>query len=294
MADLFYTLILRYSYCMYQYCYLNGKVTLSSKASVPINDIGILRGFGVFDFIKIYNGVPFRLDEHIDRLERSAKLLGLKLPYSKKHIIEITRNLIKKNKANTGCVRIILTGGETIGGISFDSKKPTFAILIEDVKDLPPSLFKKGAKLITYEHMRPFFSAKTTNYVQSVLLQKKKQQAGAIDILYVHNGKVLEPSTSNIFMFKRDALITTKDNVLIGITRNAVLDVARDHFKIKEKDFRISELLSADEVFITASNKEILPIVKIDGSLISNGRVGGKTKKLMESFDEVIAKETSL
>ena len=125
---------------------------------------------------------------------------------------------------------------------------------------------------------------KTTHYITAVKFQPKRKKKKAIEILFISKGKVLECSTSNIFMFKGKKLITPQNSVLLGITRKAVLDVARKQFKIEERDITLAELLKAEEVFITSSFKDIVPIVKIDNKIICKGIVGENTKILMNVF----------
>ena len=134
------------------------------------------------------------------------------------------------------------------------------------------------------EHGRQFMSYKTTNYIQAVLLQKERKEAGALEILYSFGGRVLECSTSNFFIVKNGRLITPKDDILLGITRKVTIDLARPSIKIEERPLGIEETFAADEAFLTSSFKEIVPVVAIDGKKIGGGKVGPITKKLMGSF----------
>jgi len=129
--------------------------------------------------------------------------------------------------------------------------------------------------------------AKTTHYITAVKLQSRRKQAKAVEILFVSNGEVLECSTSNIFMFIGNVLMTPKDNILFGITRKAVLDIAKKHFKIKERGISMPELMKADEIFITSSFKDIIPIIKIDKNTVGGGMVGKNTRKVMKLFSEL-------
>ncbi len=188
-------------------------------------------------------------------------------------------------------MRFVLTGGTTIGGLSFDPKHGHFFILLETPKPNDPSWYENGAKLITHEHIRAFSDIKTTNYITAVSLQGERKQKGAIEILYTFGGNVLEGTTSNFFMIKDEVIITPKDNILIGITRNFVIKLAKkEGYKVIERDIDVTELREADEAFITASNKEIVPIVKIDTYKIGHGKVGENTKLLMEKYGDVIKK----
>lgn len=274
-----------------KYCYLNGRIIPTDRALIHINNIGITRGFGVTDVLKTYHGKVFLLKEHIRRFQNSAKTLGLKIPISSAKIGSVLKTLIAKNKSLEVQIRLVLTGGIAVSGLQFDKNKPTFFILIEDSISLPQVLYRKGGKLITFEHQRFFPTAKTTNYIVAVNLQPRRIKEKAVEILFISGGIVREPSTSNIFMFKGNTLVTPKDKILIGMTHNFVIKLARPFYRVQERDITLKELLAADEVFITATNKEILPIVKIDGKLIKNGKVGKRTQHLMKIFSQKVGSD---
>ena len=271
------------------YCYYNGTIQPTVKVGLPLNDLGILRGYGVFDFLRTYNGKPFHLKDHFARFKNSARLFDLKVPITEKECAAIIWSLMKKNKMEEASVRLVLTGGSSENGILL-SKIPSFFILMEDLYEFPTTVFQKGGKLITYEHDRLIPESKNLNYISAVKLQAKKKQAGALEILYVSNDYISEASTSNIFMVKNGVLVTTKEGILAGITRKIVLALAKKNMPVEERPIRLTELLKADECFITATNKKITPIVKIDTAIIGNGRPGEYTKKLLSEFDTLIAK----
>ena len=252
-----------------------------------LRDLGALRGFGVFDVLRTYNGKPFMLKEHFARLKNSAGVLDLKLPISANEFEARIFQLLKKNKFEEAVVRSVLTGGVASDGIN-GKTNPTFFILLEPLPTLNKNLYKNGIKLITCDHLREFAQAKTTNYILAVLLQKKLKKEKAFEVLYAWQDKILECSTSNFFIFKGDTLITPKDNILIGITRNAVMRLAKEKFKIEERDIAKEELAFATEAFISATNKEIIPVVRIDDFAVGNGRVGPNTQWLMNCFSRFV------
>lgn len=270
------------------YCYLNGKFVPLNKACVSLNDIGLLRSYAIFDIVRIYNNKPFLLDKHLNRFYKSAQFLKLKVPISKNKTTLIIQKLILKNKLLDSFVQMVLTGGETKRGLTYDYNSPNFFILNKPLKQFPLSIYQKGIKLITYNHLREFPEIKTTNYITAVWLQNLKNKKNAHEILYVYDNKILEGSMSNFFIFKKDTLITPKNNILKGITRNFVLTIAKNYFKIQERDILIKELSEIDEAFITNTTKEIMPAVKIDNLKIGNGKVGQKTTFLIELFREYI------
>lgn len=272
---------------MYTYGYLNGEVVRTDKPQLYLDDIGLLRGFGSFDFFRIYNTVPLDYDMHFARFVASSKQMGLRVPIAKQALAEVLQTLLKKNKVTDAHVRIVLTGGKTKDGLL--PSTPNLFVLLEPRKDLPATLYTAGARLITFEHQRPFATAKTTNYQQAVVLQKEKKQRGAVEVLYVSHGKVLEASTSNVCIVKKGTIITPKENVLSGITKRVVLKLAQKHgYKIVERDVRVAELVAADEVFITATNKKVLPITHIDGKVIGSGKVGEVSRALNKMYEDHI------
>ncbi len=268
---------------MYPFVFLNDSVVTKRRATIPLNDIGFLRGYAVFDFIKVYQGTPFLLRDHLKRLRASARWLGLKLPKSATEIQDIIAVLLEKNKLqDQDCsVRLVLSGGVMVNGLQFDPTSPTFAVLIERPHHISPEVFERGGRLVTYEHQRLFPEAKTTNYLAGVKAQKKREQKGAIEVLFVDEGRVLEAATSNVFMVKGGRVITPQKGVLPGITRNKVIERARQlGYQVEEKEVSLLELGQADEVFLTATNKEVVPIIRVDGQVIGDGRPGAITRAL--------------
>jgi branched-chain amino acid aminotransferase len=272
---------------MYPYCFFNGKIIKSDKPLLKLNDIAVLRGFASFDFMRIYDGKPFQFKDHMKRFKNTSKLMGLKNSFSDEKIEEALTQLITKNKQRDYQVRFVLTGGETKNGLQ--PSTPVFYILFEKLIDLPQSTYTKGAKLITHEHQRTLPDAKNSNYMQAVLLQNKKIKEKAIEILYTSQGNILEASTSNIFIIKNNTLYTPKDNILKGITRKLIIDIANKlKYKVEEKEISTKELFDADEVFLSATNKKVLPIVQIDSKIIKDGKVGEITRKLLEEYNKLI------
>lgn len=265
---------------MKQYCYINGKIIPQKEASLSINDLGILRGYGVFDLLRTYNGAPFLMKEHLIRFRKSARLVNIKIPIAEKQIVRIITRLLAKNKNKDANIKMVLTGGMP------GADSPTLFILVEKLVEPPASLYERGIKLVTFNHQREMPKAKTLNYATAFKLQDWRQQQRAYEILYISGGCVLEATTSNFFIIKKNKLITPKKNILIGITRNFVLKLARGKFLIEERDIDLKDLARAEEAFITATNKEILPVVKINNRKIGQGKVGRKTKELITLFRE--------
>jgi branched-subunit amino acid aminotransferase/4-amino-4-deoxychorismate lyase len=270
---------------MEKYCFLNGKILPLTEAKVGVEDIGILRGYGIYDGLMALGGKPFHFADHWNRLLSGAHALNLNVPITEEKAQKIIEELAAKNgfmeRAN---VRIILTGGQTIGGIEYNFENPTFFILVEKWESLPLNFYESGSKLVTYRHMRELPEYKTANYIRAVNLQNWRKEEKAVEILYTYDGEVLECATSNIFIVKNKTLITPTENILKGITRKVILELAEGKYKTEERPIREEELKTADEIFITSSFKDIVPIVKIDDFEVGSGKIGSITKDLMGKF----------
>jgi D-amino acid aminotransferase len=274
---------------MNQYCFLNGQIVPVDEAKVSVLDIGLLRGYGIYEGIAAFKGKPFRFADHWNRFLFGAHILNLNVPITEEKGEKVITELLEKNgfkdRAN---IRFILTGGQTIGGIEYNFETPTFYIVTENWEALPKELYEDGAKLITYRHLRELPEFKTINYIRAVNLQNFRKEEKAVEILYTYDGEVLECATSNVFIVKDGALITPAENILKGITRKVVLEIASQKYQIEERPVTEAELKTADEVFITSSFKDVVPVVKIDDFTVGNGGVGAVTKDLMGEFAKVI------
>ena len=268
----------------HNYCYFDGKIIPISKARISPDDLGVLRGYGVFDFLRTYNGRPFHLEEHFERFKNSAKEVGLKVPVSYVEVEKAIFSLLKKNRVVDGSFRLVMVGGQTTSGLL--AQKPVFYILGEEVYEPSKKELTSGVRLITHEYMRYVPEAKTTNYIEAVRMQNEKNKKKAYEILYVNNGHIFECSTSNIFLIKGTTLITPLEGILGGITREVILELAAPYFKIEERPVSISEINEADEIFISGTNKKVLPVVTVDEIKIGNGKVGEQTKILQALFEE--------
>jgi branched-subunit amino acid aminotransferase/4-amino-4-deoxychorismate lyase len=274
-----------------KYCFLNGKILPLEEAKISIWDIGLLRGYGIYDGIAAFGGKPFRFADHWNRFLSGAGVLNLNVPITEEGAEKAISELLEKNglfkRAN---IRMILTGGNTVAGIEYNFDEPTFYILTEKWESLLKENYTEGGKLVTYRHMRHLPECKTINYIRGVNLQNWRKEEGAVEILYTYDGDVLECATSNIFLVKDRTLITPAENVLKGITGKIVREIAGNDFEIQERIVREGELRDADEVFITSSFKDIVPIVRIDDFTVGRGSVGPVTIELMKRFANYVAK----
>ncbi len=272
---------------MKKYCYINEKIVEEKNACISPYDLGILRGYGVFDFMcTTKDNKPFLLHDHWMRLKRSADELQLTLPINKKEFTAIVNTLIQKNPYENPAIRSVLTAGVSKNGITLP-KKPTFYILIHDITKLLPKkqFYKNGASIITHEFSRDNHASKTTNYIEAIKKQKEKNRRNAIEILYLDKKNILECTTANIFIIKNNELFTPKDDILSGITRKLVIKLAKkNNISVHEQKITKKQLFDADEVFITGSAKNILPITKVDSQKIGNEKPGQLTQKIHELY----------
>ena len=274
---------------MKNYCYFNGKITTLEKIKISPYDLGVLRGYGVFDVMRAQNGKPFLFDEHWKRFVNSADELNLKIPINKKKYKILVELLLKKNHFKESIIRTVMTGGISENGFLYSPKKETFYIIIEKFQPLPEEIFKNGAAVMTVEYERHIPHAKITNYVMAIKNQEVRIKNNALEIIYVKDGKALEASTSNFFIVKEGKIITPKEKILLGTTRNLSLKIAQKAgYKVQEREVKTEEIYSADEMFLTATNKDIVPVVKVDGKRIGTGKVGKITEVRMSDFGDFV------
>ncbi len=265
--------------------YVNGAFVEEDQAKISVNDLSVIRGFGVFDFLRTYNGVPFHLDDHLHRLERSARLIGLSLPHPLAKIREITLETLRRNSHTESNIRLVVTGGLSSDGIT-PGDSPQLLIMITPVKEMPPQWYSEGAKIITCHVERFMPGAKSINYIPAILCQREARQQQAIEAIYVdRNGYMLEGTTSNVFAFIGDTLVTPPCNrVLPGITRQVVIRLAEKEFTLVERDLHKDEVRLIDEAFLASTVREVAPITAIDSVKIGDGTPGLRSRKIMDLF----------
>lgn len=266
--------------------FVDGRYVDAENAMIPVDDLAVLRGFGVCDIIRTFDKKPYLLKEHIQRLEKSAIEIGLKLPWSKKEIAQIIIDTLEKNRLDAEAnIRIVVTGGSSTD-FFYPQDKPRLIVLITDLKPLPSEWYTNGIKVITRHEERSVPGAKVISYIPAALAMKEAQKKGAVESIYVNpNNEVMEGTTSNLFMVINGTLITPKEGVLNGVTRQAVISLAKNICPVKQDAISLKQFLNADEIFITGTNKGIVPVVQVDGKIIGTGKPGEVTKKLMAALD---------
>jgi branched-chain amino acid aminotransferase len=274
---------------MKQYCYFNGKIVELEKAGISPYDLGIIRGYAFFDVMRTANGKPFLLKEHFLRLKKSAKEMKLSVPFSLEEFEVAILRLLKLNKLEKGAtIRTVITGGLSADSFSI-GEKPTAYILAENFHAFPEVCYRKGAKLLVLENSLSFTMAKiTANYGEAIKAQELRKKKKAHEILYVKDGKIFECSTSNIFIVKNGEIVTPKEGMLFGTTRALILKRHARKFKIVEREVTLKELEEADEVFLTATNKGVVPVVEVGEKKISDGKIGAISRELMKAYQDLI------
>lgn len=267
--------------------FLNGRIVSESELLISPRDLGFTRGYAVFDFLITYNGKPFKLDEHIDRLFNSADLIHLKIPWNKEQIKEWIMQTLQANPTGEKTVKIIISGG--ISDFILPSGDPTIIIMVDPRYMYPASLYEDGMAVKTVKFKRTNPSAKTNNYVKAIS-EMLQFEHGIEDAIYYDDKQVYEPTTSNLFALISGKLLTPKSNVLPGITKEVLLEILKLDIPVVEQDFRIEDLRNASELFLCSSNREIAPVVKMDGKDVGDGKVGPVTREVMRQFNEYTSK----
>jgi len=277
--------------------YLNGKFVDQSEATVSVFDHGLLYGDGVFEGIRSYGGLVFKLREHIDRLFESAHTIMLKVPMTREELIEVIRQSLRVNKLRDAYIRVVVTRGE--GDLGLDPRKcsrPTVFVIADKIELYPKSLYERGLELITVATQRNVPEAlnpqiKSLNYLNNILAKIEAITAGFEEaIMLSSSGYVTECTGENLFIIKGRSLLTPPPyiGVLRGITRQSVMDLAAGlRLEVREELLTRHDLFNADECFLTGTAAEIVPVVKIDGRAIGAGVPGPSTQRLQKAFRQI-------
>ena len=263
---------------------VNGKFFPRNKAKISALDNGFLYGDGVYETMRVYDGVVFEFDQHLARLQKSTNAIGLKIVWPLAKIREWTYKIIKSNRLKSARARITVSRGEN--GPDFNScKNPTLVINAQKLI-LDPKIYRDGMAAVTLRLQRILPEIKTVGLTHMI------QGYRAMDLSKVEEGIIVDKKdfvreglATNVFVVRNGVIWTPKTGILMGTTRGLVIKLARDnHVKVVEKDFKIGELLKADEIFVTNRPKEIMPVTKLNGKKVGNGKVGEITKRMMKAY----------
>ena len=245
------------------YCYINKQFLPVEEAGVSVTDLLVQRGYGIFDYLRVANNKPLFLEDHLERFYNSSNTMRLQLKETKEEVLQIVHELIKMNNLSYSGIRLIIGGGDSADGYTIF--EPSLLIIQQPLVAPPDSLTVQGIRLASFEYQRQLPRVKTTDYLMAIHLQPWMKEQGADDILYYSNGIVRECPRSNFFMIKNGKIITSANQMLLGITRKNILKIAAENnIPFEERDITIEEVKTADEAFITSSTKRVTVVRQID------------------------------
>lgn len=275
--------------------FINGSYVQEAEAKISVLDLSILRGFGVFDYLRTYEGRPFHLWDHLLRLKYSAEKIGLELPYTLEEIAEIVGQVLERSSYPEASIKILATGG--VSPDQFMPQNPaTLIVFAYPLLPQLPELYQEGIKVITTPLSRSLPSCKTTQYIPGIVALSQGRKVNAFEALYVNGqGEILEATTSNFFGVKGGRLYTCmSEEVIAGITREVVLKLVKDHIEVCFEPIQVDAIGQLDEAFITSSNKEVMPVTQIDEIPIdrasceaqgkAQSQVGPITRQIIDLF----------
>lgn len=278
--------------------YIDGKFYPEEEAKISVFDHGLLYGDGVFEGIRAYEGRIFKLEEHLSRLEDSAKAILLKMPLARDEMRKAILETCKRNSMKSGYLRLVVTRGKGCLGLSPEScKKATIIIIASKLELYPEKYYKDGLRVVTGATWRNSPAAldpgiKSLNYLNNILAKIEGQQAGAQEVILLNpQGLVAECSGDNIFVWKGEMLTTPclSSGALNGITRATVLEIAKAAgWNSQEGNVRRYDLFTAEEMFLTGTGAEIIPVVEVDGRKIGSGSPGKRTLDVIKRYHQLV------
>jgi branched-chain amino acid aminotransferase len=278
--------------------YVNGRIVSKDDAVVSVFDHGFLYGDGVFEGIRVYDGRIFRLEEHLDRLYASAKTIMLEIPLDRDAFRAALVETVRASGLRDAYVRPVVSRG--VGDLGIDPRKcpqPTVVIIVDAIRLYPAEAYARGLRMVTASVRRPAPDAlngrvKSLNYLNNILARLEANRAGVDEALMLTaDGYVCECSADNVFIVTGGQVLTPAAHLglLQGITRDAVLDLAREAgLPAAERVFTLHDVYTADECFLTGTGAEIAPVVEVDGRPIGDGRPGPVTRRLTQAFRDLV------
>lgn len=271
--------------------YLNGEFIPLDKAMIPVLDRGFIFGDGIYEVIPVYKGVPFRIDEHLQRLANSLSAIKIDNPHTNEEWLGLLSELIsKQEEANLSIYLQITRGIAPRDHVFPNDVTPTIFIMTNPMKQTDIKIFEEGIAAIVLEDTRwKNCHIKSIALLPNILLKQQAQEASAYEAILIRDGFVTEGAASNVFIVKDETIITPpkSNKVLPGITRDLILELAlKNDIKCKEAEISEAELLDADEIWISSSTREILPVVKLDRKAIGNEKPGAVTRKIFDIYKQ--------
>lgn len=266
---------------MAKYVILNGELVPEPDAKIHVSDLGLRRGYAVFEFFRVMRGIPLFFEDHLARFQRSAELLFLEPAWKVEKIQQFVFQLVEANGLQEAGVQLVLTGGYSPD--AFTPTTPNLIITEAEVRPYPAEQYEQGVKVITHRNLRELPEAKTTDYLMAVRLIPRMRSLGAVEVLYHDGRRMLEGARSGLGIITAEGvLVTAGSSVLESITRRRLLGVARELLPIEERDIPLEEFFAAPEVFILSSTRGVMPVTQVDDRKV--GTVGPHTRRLMQAF----------
>jgi D-alanine transaminase/branched-chain amino acid aminotransferase len=263
--------------------YLNGQFIEEEKSVLQVGDLSIQRGFAIFDYFRTRNFTPLFLDNYLDRFFNSATMIGLQPAIAREELVAVINELIQRNQMANAGIKMILTGGYSAD--SFEPATPNFIILQQPIQLPSKEKFNNGLSIIFHEYLRDLPKIKSTNYLMAIWLRNKLKEQKADDVLYVKDNLALEFPRANVFaVTKSGTIVTPEENVLNGITRMMILQLAEKKYQVEKRPVNVEELFDAAEIFLTSTTRRILPVLKLNDQVIGEGKPGTVTVDLYNSF----------
>ncbi|MBP6507829.1 MAG: branched-chain-amino-acid transaminase [Opitutaceae bacterium] len=274
--------------------YLDGKFVDDADAKVSVFDHGLLYGDGVFEGIRLYGGNVFRLDEHLERLEYSAKAILLKLPLTRQELSDVTCETCRLNNLKDAYIRLVVTRGVgDLGLAPWLCAKPSIFVIASKISLYPQEHYDNGLAIVTVPTRRINPAAlpptiKSLNYLNNILGKIEAKQFGALEAIMLNDqGYIAECTADNIFTVHKGEIFTpaASQGALKGITRGTIFDIAKElNVPMREMDMTRYDVWVADECFLTGTGAEVIPVTKLDGREIGTGKPGPITQKVLTSF----------
>lgn len=281
--------------------FLDGELVDKADAKISVFDHGLLYGDGIFEGIRLYDNNVFRLDEHLERLEFSAKALMLDLPWSREEISQAVCDTCRANGLTNGYIRLVVTRGVGDLGLSpWLCAKPSIFIIADKIALYPKEHYEVGLSIVTVatRRMNPAAlspAVKSLNYLNNIMAKMEAKQAGALEAIMLNDqGLVAECTGDNVFVVQKGKIYTpaAQQGALRGITRDAIFAIAAElSIPIEEHDMTRYDIWIADECFLSGTGAEVIPVVKLDGRVVGNGTPGPIFKRMLEAFRKRVREE---
>lgn len=268
---------------------LNGRFMPLDQLVVPVEDRGYQFGDGVYEVIRTYQGRPFQAEAHLSRLDRSARAIELESPYRGDQWRAWIREGLQRAGYPESKIYLQLTRGVAPRDHAFPQRAvPTAVLTVRQMSELDPNLRSTGVEVMMLDDFRwARCDIKSINLLGNVLARQRAKTAGAFEAVFVRNGEITEGAVSNVMVVRKGVVITAPEDhrILAGVTRRLVLDLARKHgLPVEERAIPVEEFRQADEVFLTGTTVEVLPVVRVDGRAVKEGSPGPVTIQLSDWF----------